>query len=50
MTAYDQAIRAVSAIAGNKELSDAEVLEALENVRDKAEEWIDAVRDDMRPD
>ena len=46
--AYDKAIAAVDdAIVKNRSLTPEEAVEALENVRDHVEFWIDAIQGDI---
>ncbi len=47
MKPYDKIISAINGLLGDKRLSIAEVLDAMENIRDHVEPWIDALQGDL---
>ena len=47
MKSYDKAISAIDGILHDKRLSTAEALDAMENIRDYVEPWIDALEGDL---
>jgi hypothetical protein len=48
MAMYDRAIREIDSIIRNTKAPLSETIDALENIRDHIEPWIDALQEDLR--
>ncbi len=48
MKAYDKVIQAIEGLSADKSLSAVEAMEAMENIREHVESWIDTLRGDVR--